>query len=100
MSLKQNDTGTEIRVTVKDQDGAIVPLDTATSATLKIDASGTTKELVCEFVTPRSGGVVRYYSASTDLAVSGSVKAELKVVFADGKVFRSKIITDTIERVL
>ncbi len=98
--MKQNDIGTEIRITVKDQDGTVVDLTTATSATLTMDILGTRKTLSCSFVEPRTGGVVRHYSTGTDLSVSGPVRAELAVVFADGSTFRSNIITDTIESVL
>ena len=88
--MKTGDIGNNITFTVKDRDGSVVPTTDVATATLRWKVgSDVVAERAMTFVTPRSGGQVRYTTATGDLSTAGLYQLEVKIVFADGKTLHS-----------
>lgn len=85
--IKQNDTSPAIRATLRDGDGDVINLTSATvrfhmrpigSTTVKVDAAGTV-------VTP-AGGIVQYSWSEEDTDTVGAYQAEFEVTYLGGSV--------------
>lgn len=85
--IKQNDTSPAIQATLKDVDGAVVPLAGATvrfhmrkqgATTAKVDAAAVIVNDV--------GGIVRYNWVAADTNTVGTYQAEFEVTYSDNTV--------------
>ena len=96
--MKDGDIGTILYFTVKDQDGDIVDLTTATAATVTFklnDNAIITKD--CTFV-DRTNGLIKYALEDTILTEPGELQAQVKVTWSASNVFYSDTIIETVGR--
>lgn len=95
--IHQNDIGMMFKLTVKDQDGSIVPLDN--TYTLKVvfqlpDKSTMTKTAL--LFSDGSDGIVKYVTAAGDLSQAGRWKLQAVVSKVVGDVTQSEFHSDPI----
>jgi len=96
--MKEDDVGTDMFFTVRDQDGTIVNLTGAASAsiTLKIgDEAIVVKDMI--FV-DRINGLVKYKIESGILTEPGELQAEVKIVFDASNTFYADTVIETVSR--
>jgi hypothetical protein len=80
------EVGTQFVVTVKDQDGAIVPLDTAVVKKIRFRRpNGTVFERAAGFVTNGADGQISYTSVAADLDTKGDWRLQGYVEVFGGK---------------
>lgn len=93
--MKQGSAGVELLFTLKDENGQPLDLGDALEAVLIMSLNGKRTERQCTFV-DRPNGVVRYTASAEDLFAPGILAMEIEVRFADGRVFVSDVIKDTV----
>jgi hypothetical protein len=100
--IHKGDTGTEFQFTIKDQDGTIVNLSTATVKKVKFkrpDTSILIKDAT--FVTDGIDGKIKYVTLSTDLNAAGFWVVQGYVEVGSGKWHSNKtsfLVYDVIEQ--
>jgi hypothetical protein len=95
--IHQNDIGLMFKLTVKDQDGSIVPLDN--SYTLQVvfqlpDKSTMTKTAL--LFSDGSDGIVKYVTVANDLSQAGRWKLQAVVSKTVSSVLQSRFHSDSI----
>jgi hypothetical protein len=96
--MKDGDIGTILYFTVKDQDGDIVDLTTASTATLtfKLNDNATlTKN--CTFH-DRANGIIKYTLGDDILTEPGELQAEVCITWDASNVFFSDTIIENVTR--
>lgn len=87
-----DDIGTSFRVTMKDEDGVVVDISTATSLLIWFaKADGSTMEKTATLVNSGTDGLMEYVTVDGDLDQAGPWKIQGVVGFADDSVFHSDI---------
>lgn len=80
-----NDIGTEFKVTLKDGDAAVVDVSTALMMSIVFKApSGATKEMVAEFDTDGTDGVIKYITEDGDLDELGTWRIQAVIDLPSG----------------
>lgn len=82
-SIKQNDTGPSLLVTLKDGDGNVINLTGATVRFHMVDLSGNTKVDSAMVVVTAPSGLVRYNWLAADTNTPGTYYAEFEVTYSD-----------------
>lgn len=97
-NIHQNDIGTVFKLTIKDSNGNVVDISSASVKQVvfkKPDLTTVTKN--CNFLTDGTDGIVTYTVASGDLDVAGIWMLQTYVVIS-GDEFRSNIISFKVHR--
>ena len=83
-----NDIGTIFRLTIKDQDGAVVDVSSATGAGQKeilFEGPGKLMTKTAVFLTDGTDGVIQYVNVSGDHSVVGQWKMQGHVILTSGQ---------------
>lgn len=87
-NIKQNDLLPKIRCTLKDGDGVVVDLTTASSVKFMMRKRyGTTAKIdaAASIIAPATSGIVEYAWSGTDTDTTGLYQAEWEVLFPGGR---------------
>jgi hypothetical protein len=84
MAIQKNSIGTELLTTVRDQNGTVVDVSTATLTFYIWKASGTVLTKTPTLKTDGTDGKVRYVTISGDLDEVGQYFAQVLVVIGSG----------------
>jgi hypothetical protein len=96
--MKDGDIGTTLYFTVKDQDGDIVDLTTASEATVTFKLNDNTIiTKTCSFE-DRDAGLLKYVVESSILTEPGELQAEVMVKWDAANVFYSDTILEIVDR--
>jgi hypothetical protein len=86
-----------IELTIKDEDGNLVDLTTAT-ATIILKAPNTAAvSKTGSFNSPSTDGVVKYTCTTSDLDIPGDWQVQVHAVFEDGLEYYSNIESFTVD---
>jgi hypothetical protein len=86
------DIGTIIRLTIKDQDKAVIDLSSATTKQIILGLpAGTSSTKTAVFFSDGTDGVIQYVTVSGDLSVSGPWKVQGRIVLSGGADFKTEI---------
>lgn len=96
-SSQQNDVGTLIKVTILDENGAVVDISSATTKTItfKKPSSGTTVVKAASFFTDGTDGILKYATIDGDLDEVGTWRLQAYVALSTGS-WKSSINTFTV----
>ena len=96
--MKEDDVGTDMYFTVRDQDGTIVNLTGAASASLTIKVGDEAVVIKDMIFVDRLNGLVKYKIEAGVLSEPGDLQAEVKVVFDASNTFYADTVIETVSR--
>jgi hypothetical protein len=97
-TIHQNDVGTILKVCVKDTDGAVVDISTATTKQIILQKPDeTTLTCNCSFYTDGTDGIIQYITQDGDLDQAGIWLLQTYIVMS-GDEFRSGVISFKVRR--
>ncbi len=89
--IHKNDIGTVFRLTIVDQDGAVVDVSSDPSPEIKFKVGSQVLTKLATFTTNGTDGIIQYTSVSGDLTPGGNWTMQGHVILTSGEWHTTKV---------